>query len=264
MYKFYNLILRLGVCSGFLLILVIPNMSIAKTIALEMVPPVDGVAHISPAPALTPEMIMDAPFSTDQNLANLLNNNPNTFYQPTAGSNAPSIGSDVLLRFEFPDIPDNAIINSVVLSVGISSENTDEQFRMGFGFASYNRDDPTRYLDVDISPPGTKGAFLISEMTPPFNIPPLIGIQTPIPSVFSMHLADNELNVDNVRNLGVVLLGVNEAPELFDRISLVNATINYTIPEVPTLSTWMLILLGVVLLSVALVYRRRLARYQVS
>ena len=98
-----------------------------------------------------------------------------------------------------------------MLSVGISAENTDAPFDMGFGFASYNRSDPTRYLDVEIDPPGTKGAFLISEMTnPPFNIPPLVGIQVPIPSVFTMNLSDDELTADNVRNLGVVLFGVNE------------------------------------------------------
>ena len=54
------------------------------------------------------------------------------------------------------------------------------------------------------------------------------------------------------------------APELFDRISLVNASINYTIPEVPTLSTWTMLFLGLVLLGAALVYRKRLVRRKVG
>ena len=259
MYKLNNFIVRFGLSLSFLLIFIIPNLSNAETINLEMVPPVSGVAYVSGGGFSTPDQIMNRPLSGDQNLANLLDNNPNTFYQPTAGSNGPIVGSDVLLRFEFPDVPSNAKINSVVLSVGVSAENTDEPFQMGFGFTPYNRMDPTRNLDVEIDPPGTKGAFLISDMTPQFNIPPLLGIQVQIPSIFSMNLAEDELTADNVRNLGVVLIGVNEAPELFDRISLVNVSINYTIPEVPTLSTWMMVFLGLILLGAALAFRKRFA-----
>ena len=45
----------------------------------------------------------------------------------------------------------------------------------------------------------------------------------------------------------------------FDRITLVNATVVYTIPDVPTLSTWMMVVLGTALLAVGVIYRRRLA-----
>jgi len=72
-----------------------------------------------------------------------------------------------------------------------------------------------------------------------------------------MDLALEELTVDNVRNLSVIVLGVNEEPELFDRISLVNATVVYSVPGVPTLSTWMMALLGVMLLGAGIIFRRR-------
>ena len=202
-------------CIALVLLFVLPDLSLAKTYTLDMVPPVSGVAHINTPFVPTPDVLMDAPLSDDQNLSNLFDNSQNTFYQPSAGSNAPQIGSDVLLRFEFPELPQNAIIQSVTLSVGISDQNSDGLNDMGFGFLSFNRTDPTRYLDVNIDPPGTKGAFLISEMTPPFDIPPIVGIQVPIPSIFSMTLSENELTVGNVRNLSAVLKGVNEAPPLF-------------------------------------------------
>ena len=83
-------------------------LSYGATETLEMVPPVSAVAHIQIPGVPPPITIENSPLSTDQNLANLLDNDPNTFYQPTAGSNAPAVGSDVLLRFEFPEIPDNA------------------------------------------------------------------------------------------------------------------------------------------------------------
>jgi len=72
-----------------------------------------------------------------------------------------------------------------------------------------------------------------------------------------MDLALEELTVDNVRNLSVIVLGVNEEPELFDRVSLVNATVVYSVPEIPTLSTWMMTLLGVMLLGAGIVFRGR-------
>ena len=200
---------------------------------------------------------MNSPLSTDQNLVNLLDNDPNTFFQPTAGSNAPTIGSDVLLRFEFPEIPDNARIESVTLRVGVSAENTDAPFQMGFGFTSYSRLDPTTCLNVDLGPPGTQGAFLISLLSTPFPFPPLEVILTPIPSIFKMDLTLKEFTVDNVRNLSVALIGVNEEPSLFDRISLVNATVVYNIPAIPTLSTWMMALLGAMLLGAGIIFRRR-------
>jgi len=235
-------------------------LSYGATETLEMVPPVSAVAHIQIPGVPPPITIENSPLSTDQNLANLLDNDPNTFYQPTAGSNAPAIGSDVLLRFEFPEIPDNARIESVTLRVGVSAENTDAAFAMGFGFASYNRLDPTTYLNVDLGPPGTQGAFLISPLSTPFDLPPLVGVQTPIPSVFEMDLTLEELTVDNVRNLCVALIGVNEEPSLFDRISLVNATVVYNVPGIPTLSTWMMALLGVMLLGVGIVFRKRFVK----
>ncbi|MEE8044497.1 MAG: hypothetical protein V3T32_05150 [Thermodesulfobacteriota bacterium] len=120
----------------FALVLMFSVLSYAATETLETVPPVSGVAHLTTPGVPTPITIENSPLSTDQNLANLLDNDPNTFYQPTAGSNASAIGSDVLLRFEFPEIPDNARIESVTLRVGVSAENTDAAFAMGFGFAS--------------------------------------------------------------------------------------------------------------------------------
>jgi hypothetical protein len=206
------------------ILLLIPSIGFAVTNTVDMVPPVSGVAHITTPGVGTPNTIMGNPLSTDQNLANLLDNNQNTFYQPTAGSNAPQIGSDVLLRFEFPPIPDGATIESVTLRVGISTENTDGAFLMGFGFAPFNRLNTATYLDVDLDP-SIQGAFLVSLITPPFDLPPLLGIQVPIPSVFEMNLAPQELSLENVRNLSVALIGVNQSPELFDRLSLVNATV---------------------------------------
>ena len=72
-----------------------------------------------------------------------------------------------------------------------------------------------------------------------------------------MDLTLEELTVDNVRNLSVALIGVNESPSLFDRISLVNVTVVYIVPGIPTLSTWMMALLGVMLLGAGIVFRRR-------
>ncbi|MCH7518110.1 MAG: IPTL-CTERM sorting domain-containing protein [Candidatus Dadabacteria bacterium] len=128
---------------------------------------------------------------------------------------------------------------------------------MGFAFVSFSRLDLTTYLDVDLGPPGTPGVFLISLNSTPFPFPPLIVLQVPIPSIFEMDLTLEELTVDNVRNLSVAVLGVNEEPELFDRVSLVNATVVYSVPGVPTLSTWMMALLGVMLLGAGIIFRRR-------
>jgi len=75
-----------------------------------------------------------------------------------------------------------------------------------------------------------------------------------------MDLTLEELTVDNVRNLSAVLIGVNEEPSLFDRISLVNATIVYNVPGIPTLSTWMMALLGVMLLGAGIVFRKRFVK----
>ena len=82
MYKLYSLMSRLMLYSGILFVLIIPGLSFAETFNLEMVPPVDGVAHISSPGVLTPDVIMNVPLSGDQKLGNLLDNNPNTFYQP--------------------------------------------------------------------------------------------------------------------------------------------------------------------------------------
>lgn len=193
----------------FALVLMFSVLSYAATETLEMVPPVSGVAHLTTPVVPTPITIENSPLSTDQNLANLLDNDPNTFYQPTAGSNAPTIGSDVLLRFEFPEIPDNARIESVTLRVGVSAENTDAAFLMGFVFVSFSRLDTTTYLDVDFGPPGTPGPFLVSLNSTPFPFLPLVVLQVPIPSIFEMDLTLEELTVDNVHNLSVALLGVN-------------------------------------------------------
>jgi len=131
--RLYRLSSIMGLCSFVVVTLIIlSNQGFAATVTLEMVPPVSGVAHLATPGVPTPITIENSPLSTDQNLANLLDNDPNTFYQPTAGSNAPAMGSDVLLRFEFPEIPDNARIESVTLRVGVSAENTDGAFLMGF------------------------------------------------------------------------------------------------------------------------------------
>jgi len=61
-------------------------------------------------------------------------------------------------------------------------------------------------------------------------------------------------------NQGFALLGVNEEPSLFDRISLVNATVVYNVPGIPTLSTWMMALLGVMLLGAGIVFRKRFVK----
>jgi len=244
----------------FALVLMFSVPSYAARVTINMAVPVSGVAHIQIIGVPTPITIENSPLSTDQNLANLLENDPNTFYQPTAGSNASAIGSDVLLDFEFSEIPDNARIESVTLRVGVSAENTDAAFLMGFAFAAYNRLDPTTYLDVDLGPPGTIGPLLVSLMTTPFPFPPIIVLPVPIPSIFEMDLTLDELTVDNVRNLSVAVIGVNEAPQLFDRVSLVNATVVYIIPEIPTLSTWMMALLGVMLLGAEIIFRRRFVK----
>lgn len=115
----------------FALVLVFSVLSYAATVTIDMAVPVSGVAHIQIPGVPTPITIENSPLSTDQNLANLLDNDPNTFYQPTAGSNAPAMGSDVLLRFEFPEIPDNARIESVTLRAGVSAENTDAAGQWG-------------------------------------------------------------------------------------------------------------------------------------
>ncbi|MEM7007701.1 MAG: IPTL-CTERM sorting domain-containing protein [Thermodesulfobacteriota bacterium] len=75
-----------------------------------------------------------------------------------------------------------------------------------------------------------------------------------------MNLAQEELTVENVRNLSAVLGGSNEVPLLFDRTTLVNASVVYSVPQVPTLSTWMMIALALMLFSFALIYRKRLIR----
>jgi len=168
----------------FALVLMFSVLSYAATVTIDMAVPVSGVAHTTiGGPVLSPPItIVNSPLSTDQNLANLLDNDPNTFYQPTAGSNAPTIGSNVILDFEFSPIPDNARIESVTLRVGVSAENTDAAFAMGFGLISLSRLDLTTYLDVDVGPPGTQGVFLISLLSTPFNFPPLVILLTPIPA----------------------------------------------------------------------------------
>ena len=103
-----------------------------------------------------------------------------------------------------------------------------------------------------------QGVFPVSPETPVFPFPPLEVVQVPLGTVFEMSLAPEELTLDNVRNLNAVLTGVNEAPELFDRISLVNATVVYTVPEpVPALSTWMMVLMGALFLGAGIIFKRR-------
>ncbi len=232
----YRLVSRFGICYFLIAAaLMLPNLGFAATVTIDMVVPVDGIAHIADGGFVTPNFISVNPLSTDQNLTNLLDNNPNTFYQPAAGSNPGAIGSDVLLDFDFPPIPDNATIESVTLRVGISSDTTDDPFLRGFFFASYSRLDLTTYLNVDLGP-GIVGGFLVSPQTPVFVFPPLLVIQVPLGTTFEMNLAPEELTLDNVRNLSVSVAGLNEAPLLFDRTTLVNATVVYSIPEIPTLS----------------------------
>ncbi|MEM7007702.1 MAG: hypothetical protein AAF462_01040 [Thermodesulfobacteriota bacterium] len=149
----------------FFLILALPNLSIGKIVSVDMIPPSDGIAHRADGGFTTPQAIMTTPLSSDQNLANLLDNNPNTFYQPSAGSNPGSIGSDVLLNFDFPSIPDNAVIESVTLRIGISSDTTDDPFLRGVFFSAYNRLEPQTNLLTDIGP-NILGAFVVSPRKP--------------------------------------------------------------------------------------------------
>lgn len=100
MMVYYNLASRIGIY--FFFILLLPIYSNAETVTLDMVIPVDGVAHEADGGFTLPIAIMGTALSTDQDLTNLLDNNPSTFYQPAAGSNGNAIGSDVLLDFEFP------------------------------------------------------------------------------------------------------------------------------------------------------------------
>lgn len=202
----------------------------AQSVTLDMVIPVGGVAHEADGGFTLPMTIMGTPLSTDQDLSNMLDNNPSTFYQPAAGSNGSSIGSDVLLDFTFPPIPDNAVIESVTLRVGISSDTTDGQFLRGFFFSAYSRLDTSRYMNTDLGT-GVVGGFLVSPQTPVFGFPPLVVVQVPRGTTFEMNLAPEELTLDNVRNLSVVVGGLNEAPLLFDRTTLVNATVVYSVPE---------------------------------
>lgn len=252
-----NLASRISIC--FFLLILLPIYSNAETVTLDMVIPVEGIAHHADGGFTLPVTIMGTPLSTDQNLTNLLDNNPGTFYQPAAGSNGNSIGSDVLLDFEFPPIPDNAIIESVVLRVGISSDTTDDAFLRGFFFAPYSRLDASTYLNVNLGPE-VVGGFLLSPETPIFSFPPLAVVQVPRGTTFDMNLVPEELTLDNVRNLSVVVAGLNEAPLLFDRTTLVNATVVYIIPEIPTLSTWMMALLAIMFLGAAVVFRKRFVR----
>jgi len=209
---FYRLVSRVGIYFFMIAsVLILPNLGFAATVTLDMVIPVGGIAHSADGGFATPDSIMGLPLSTDQNLTNLLDNNPNTFYQPAAGSNGPAIGSDVLLDFEFPEIPDKATIESVTLRVGISSDTTDAPFLRGFFFAPYSRLDLTTYLNVDLGS-GIVGGFLVSPETPVFPFPPVLVIHVPRGTVFEMNLAPEELTLDNVRNLSVSVSGLNEAP----------------------------------------------------
>lgn len=129
-----------------------------------------------------------------------------------------------------PPIPDNAIIESVTLRVGISSDTTDAAFLRGFFFSPYSRLDTSTYLNVDLGP-GIVGGFLVSPETPIFVFSPLLVIPVPRGTTFEMNLSPEELTLDNVRNLSVTVGGLNEAPLLFDRTTLVNATVVYSTPE---------------------------------
>jgi hypothetical protein len=73
----------------------------AKIVMLDMIIPQGGVAYEADGGFITPDMIVAVPLSADQNLSNMLDNNQNTYYQPAAGSNGTTIGSDVLLDFVF-------------------------------------------------------------------------------------------------------------------------------------------------------------------
>ncbi len=228
MMVFYNLVSRIGI--SFFFLLLFPIYSNAETVTLDMVIPVGGVAHEADGGFTLPITIMGTALSTDQDLTNLLDNNPSAFYQPAAGSNGNAIGSDVLLDFEFSPIPDNAIIESVTLRVGISSDTTDAAFLRGFFFSPYSRLDTSTYLNVNLGP-DVVGGFLVSPETPIFSFPPLVVVQVPRGTTFEMNLALEELTLDNVRNLSVIVGGLNEAPNLFDRTTLVNATVVYSTPD---------------------------------
>lgn len=248
---------RIVICLCFLISLT--HYSEAQSVTLDMVVPVGGIAYEADGGFVLPSIIMGTALSTDQDLSNLLDNNPSTFYQPAAGSNGSTIGSDVLLDFEFPPIPDNAIIESVTLRVGISSDTTDDAFLRGFFFSSYNRLDTSRYLNTDLGP-NVVGGFLVSPQTPVFPFPPLVIVQVPRGTTFEMNLAPQELTVENVRNLSVSVGGLNEAPLLFDRTTLVNATVVYRIPVIPALSTWMMVFLAAMFLGAAIVFRKRFVK----
>lgn len=191
------------------LLLLLPIIAAAEVVVIENVPPTDGVAYITPGDISTPDIIINKSMSGDQNLVSLLDNNGDTFYQPAAGSNAPSIGSDILLDFDFSMIPDEAEIIQVAIGVEVSSTDSDDPYTRGFGLAAYNRTDLSQYLEINIGPPGTTGVFLIGTGTPAFFVPGLHTIPVPKGVVFKLHLNHNELTVDNVRNLSVALLGIN-------------------------------------------------------
>ena len=102
MISLYNHVRLIGFC--FFLLLLFNHFANAQTVTLDMVIPVSGIAHEANGGFTLPSAIMGTPLSTDQDLTNLLDNDPATFYQPAAGSNGNTIGSDVLLDFEFPPI----------------------------------------------------------------------------------------------------------------------------------------------------------------
>ena len=212
------------------LISIIPQKSFSATVTIDMVPPVTGEAHLADGNLVTPSTILGNPLSTDQDFSNLMDNSFNTFYQPIQESTFPLIGRDVLLDFEFPPIPDNAIIEQVTLRVGISPTDTDGVLLRGYGFAPYNRNDFNSYLNIDIGP-GILGIFPVSPLSPDINLPPFQLVRVPLGTSGEMNLSPEELTLDNVRNLSVALIGVNDDRTIFDRVSLVNATVVYSVPD---------------------------------
>ena len=129
-------------------------------------------------------------------------------------------------------IPDDAEIVQVIIGVEVNYTDSDDPYTRGFGLAPYNRADLSRYLEINLGSPGTFGAFLIGTGTPAFFVPGFHTIPVPKATRFKVHLNHKELSIDNVHNLSVALLGVNEAITVFDRVSLINATVIYRIPNV--------------------------------
>ncbi len=190
-----------------------------------MVPPVSESTHSANGAVLIPVGILVAPLLMDQDLSNLMDGDQSTFYQPPDEPNNRTIGSDVILNFEFPQIPDNATIEQIIIGAGVHLSDSDGLFERGYGVTPYSRNDLTEFLDLDIGP-GIEGVFIISPATPIFPVIPNIAtVQTPVGTVFEISIDLADLTLENARNLSVAVQGINDAGTVFDRVSEIYATV---------------------------------------